>query len=79
MIVRAAAATSSRVDTARFPRSWSTAAWGDKDAFVPMQYGIDAARRMPDGEFHAITDAGHSVWLDQPAATAGAINEFLDR
>jgi pimeloyl-ACP methyl ester carboxylesterase len=53
--------------------------WGDKDAFVPMQYGVDAARRMPDGEFHTITDAGHVVWLDQPAATAGAINEFLDR
>jgi pimeloyl-ACP methyl ester carboxylesterase len=44
-----------------------------------MQYGVDAARRMPDGEFHTITDAGHVVWLDQPAATAGAINEFLDR
>lgn len=51
--------------------------WGEKDKFAPPSSGKDMATRMPSAEIEVFADAGHKPYLDQPAATAVAINSFL--
>lgn len=50
-------------------------AWGDRD-FAPAAAGRAIARQMPDARFELVPDAGHLLWLDQPAAAAALIRQF---
>ena len=53
--------------------------WGDRDRVIPRSYadkfvaGIGGETRI-----ETISDAGHLADIDQPAAAAAAIREFLD-
>ncbi|MBJ19464.1 MAG: alpha/beta hydrolase [bacterium] len=52
--------------------------WGDQDRIVPQSY----AKRFVAGlagpsETHIVTGAGHQVWIDDPLASAQAIEKFL--
>jgi haloalkane dehalogenase len=53
--------------------------WGEQDRFA----GVKMARRfheeLPGSELVLIEDAGHFVWDDEPARTAGALVDFLQR
>jgi pimeloyl-ACP methyl ester carboxylesterase len=52
--------------------------WGAEDRVVQPSY----AKRFASGlagpvETHVIPGAGHQVWIDDPAASANAVNRFL--
>jgi haloalkane dehalogenase len=53
--------------------------WGGQDKFA----GVKMARRfheeLPGSELVLLEDAGHFVWDDEPARTAGALVDFLQR
>jgi haloalkane dehalogenase len=53
--------------------------WGEQDRFA----GVKMARRfheeLPGSELVLLEDAGHFVWDDEPARTAGALVDFLQR
>lgn len=54
--------------------------WGEQDRLVPASY----ARRFAAGiagksELRAIAGAGHLVWIDEPEASAEAVQAFLAR
>jgi pimeloyl-ACP methyl ester carboxylesterase len=51
-------------------------AWGDRD-FAPVDAGREIAHHIPDARFEVVRDAGHLVWLDQPAAAARLIMQFI--
>ena len=40
---------------------------------------VEIATLITDDELKIIADAGHSVHLEQPELTAGAINDFIGR
>jgi haloalkane dehalogenase len=53
--------------------------WGEEDKFA----GVKMARRfheeLPGSELVLLEDAGHFVWDDEPALTARALVDFLQR
>ena len=51
--------------------------WGDRDPFGAPDVGRMIAARMPDARLQVFDDASHLVWLDQPAACAEAVVDFL--
>jgi pimeloyl-ACP methyl ester carboxylesterase len=44
-------------------------AWGDHD-FAPIENGRSISRAIPSSTFEVVRDAGHLVWIDQPAEVA---------
>ncbi len=48
--------------------------WGDRD-FAPVVAGEHIAGQMPGATFEVVPDAGHLLWLDQPAAAARLLLE----
>ena len=44
-------------------------AWGDRD-FAPVAAGREIARAVPTARFEVVPDAGHLLWIDQPATAA---------
>jgi pimeloyl-ACP methyl ester carboxylesterase len=52
--------------------------WGDQDRVAAFRIGDELARRMSDGKFTLIEDAGHLPQLDQPEAVAEAMNPELE-
>lgn len=44
-----------------------------------LEAARDLARRLPNAEVGEFADAGHAVHLEQPAAFAGKVREFLRR
>jgi pimeloyl-ACP methyl ester carboxylesterase len=50
-------------------------AWGDHD-FAPVDAGREIARHVPGARFEVVRDAGHLVWLDQPAVAARLIAQL---
>ncbi|HEY0780458.1 MAG TPA: alpha/beta hydrolase, partial [Gemmatirosa sp.] len=51
--------------------------WGDRDTFGSSAEGQAMSRLMPNGRAEVIADAGHLVWLDQPARCAELVTGFL--
>jgi pimeloyl-ACP methyl ester carboxylesterase len=50
---------------------------GTEDAAVPFEKGRELAARIPGARFAAVEGAGHCAPLEQPAAVARALAEFL--
>ena len=53
-------------------------AWGERDGIALPAYGRGYADAFPDGHFVPVADAGHFPQIEQPAATLGAIGDFVD-
>jgi pimeloyl-ACP methyl ester carboxylesterase len=51
--------------------------WGSADRIVAPAYAQEFAKRIAGAEVKLITDAGHLPHLEQPAAVAAAVDEFL--
>jgi 2-hydroxy-6-oxonona-2,4-dienedioate hydrolase len=52
---------------------------GTKDTFASIDTGKQIAAALPDCRFHAIPDAGHLPWLENPIACGGLIRNFLEK
>jgi len=50
---------------------------GDQDLATPPSLGRELAAALPNAHFDLIEDAGHLPSLEQPAALAGKIEQFL--
>jgi 2-hydroxy-6-oxonona-2,4-dienedioate hydrolase len=50
---------------------------GTKDNFASVETGKQIVSALPNGTFHAIDRAGHLPWLENPAACARLIFDFL--
>lgn len=53
--------------------------WGADDAWIPVDRAHRLAEMIPGAELTVIPEAGHLVHLDQPAALAVSITEWLLR
>ena len=42
--------------------------WGERDPFLPAQFGRRYAERLPNAEYLGLADAGHWPWIDRPEA-----------
>ncbi len=51
--------------------------WGTHDQVADADVARDLVERMPAAKLAVIDNAGHIPHLDQPEATAAAINGFL--
>lgn len=51
--------------------------WGRHDRLVPLRHARDAASRLPCAELAVIPGAGHAPQLEQPDATAAALQQFF--
>lgn len=52
--------------------------YGEKDAFVPPGYGERFAALLRDVRAELVSDAGHMIQREQPAAVAALLRGFLD-
>jgi 2-hydroxy-6-oxonona-2,4-dienedioate hydrolase len=52
---------------------------GTKDSFASVEIGEDIVAALPSGTFRAIDGAGHLPWLENPAACARLIQDFLGK
>jgi pimeloyl-ACP methyl ester carboxylesterase len=50
---------------------------GDRDALTGVRIGDVVTAGLPNGTHVTIPGAGHYPWVDEPAAFAAAVNEFL--
>jgi haloalkane dehalogenase len=53
--------------------------WGGQDPFSSARMGGRFEAAIPDSELRVFDGAGHFVWEDEPAATCGALVDFLER
>jgi haloalkane dehalogenase len=53
--------------------------WGEDDRFAAVRMAQRFHRELPGSELAVIDGAGHFVWDDEPARTARALVDFLDR
>ncbi len=51
--------------------------WGAEDRLVPPIYAEDFLRHIPGARIERVEKAGHAPHLEQPAAVAGLVREFL--
>jgi len=51
--------------------------WGERDRTIPLAHGSRAHAEAPGSRFATIPGSGHFPNLDQPAALAGILREFL--
>jgi pimeloyl-ACP methyl ester carboxylesterase len=51
--------------------------WGDGDRLVPPVYADEFAGRLRDARIQMVANAGHAPQLEQPAAVARAVRDFL--
>lgn len=54
-------------------------AWGAEDAWIPVDRAHRLAATIPGAELAIVEDAGHLVHLDQPAALASVLTEWVLR
>jgi pimeloyl-ACP methyl ester carboxylesterase len=54
-------------------------AWGEQDGVIPLAYGRAFAGAFPLATFVPIAGAAHFPHLEQPAATLGAISDFVSK
>ncbi len=50
---------------------------GDDDPIVPLVNGRILARLIPDARLHVVPGGGHLFLLEDPAAVAARVSEFL--
>lgn len=51
--------------------------WGSADTDTPLSDGETMARLIPDARLRVLVGAGHYAYLERPAETCAAIDEFL--
>jgi pimeloyl-ACP methyl ester carboxylesterase len=51
--------------------------WGASDHVVTTEYGRAYAAAIPHAKFEVVAEAGHLPWLEQPAATFRALDQFV--
>jgi hypothetical protein len=51
--------------------------WGADDRLVPSIYEDEFSKRLARTRVHIITGAGHAPHLEDPAAVAGLVRDFL--
>jgi len=51
--------------------------WGEADPFGGVEVGRRACAAMPAASIESVPNAGHLPWLDDPAANAQVIRDFL--
>jgi pimeloyl-ACP methyl ester carboxylesterase len=51
--------------------------WGDEDRLVPRAYADEFAKRLRRARVEVVKGAGHCPDLEQPQATARAVQQFL--
>ncbi len=51
--------------------------WGGEDRLVPPIYAEDFLRHIPGARIETVEKAGHAPHLEQPAAVAGLVCDFL--
>jgi pimeloyl-ACP methyl ester carboxylesterase len=51
--------------------------WGEHDRLVPRAYAKEFAGRIADTRLEVVAGAGHAPHLEQPDATARAVQAFL--
>ncbi len=51
--------------------------WGSEDAWIPVDRAHRLAELIPGARLRIVDGAGHLVQLDQPAALAVALTEWL--
>jgi pimeloyl-ACP methyl ester carboxylesterase len=51
--------------------------WGKEDRIVPPLYAEEFARRLGGARTEIVGQAGHAPHLEQPAAVAGLVRDFL--
>jgi pimeloyl-ACP methyl ester carboxylesterase len=51
--------------------------WGEDDRIVPVSAGHAYARALPGARFATVPAAGHFVDMEQPAALARLVLDFL--
>ncbi len=52
--------------------------WGESDGIVTPAYGAAYAAAFPNARFEIVEHAGHLPQIEQPAATFGLIDAYLD-
>ena len=50
---------------------------GREDLLFPLAESEHFAKRLPNATFSVIDNAAHSIWIEQPAAFAACVLEFL--
>lgn len=53
--------------------------WGDADTFADAGFPSRVRAALPSAEVVVLEGAGHTPWLDDASAVAGALGSFLDR
>jgi len=51
--------------------------WGEHDRLVPRAYAKEFAGRIADTRLEVVAGAGHAPHLEQPDATARAVQAFF--
>ena len=52
--------------------------WGENDAIIPPEQGVQLSQTIPNAQLEMISDAGHSPHMDQPEITAEKLLAFLN-
>ncbi len=52
-------------------------AWGERDRTIPISHGLAAHEAVPHSRFVTLPGAAHFPHLEQPAALAEALHEFI--
>jgi len=52
--------------------------WGEEDRLVPRAYAKEFAGRLAETRLEVVAGAGHAPQLEQPEATARAVQAFLE-
>jgi len=75
-------ATTERVDSRELLSSIScptTVIHGAEDRLIPVEVGRELAAAIPGAELVIIEGAGHLAFSEQPALSASAVRQFLER
>jgi pimeloyl-ACP methyl ester carboxylesterase len=67
------AAAGARLGELRCP---ALVAWGARDPYLPVKFGREYARVLPDAELVELDGAGHWPWIERPELV-GRVLEFL--
>jgi pimeloyl-ACP methyl ester carboxylesterase len=51
--------------------------WGEEDRLVPPAYAEEFVRRVAGARLHTVERAGHAPHLEEPAAVARTVRDFL--
>jgi 4,5:9,10-diseco-3-hydroxy-5,9,17-trioxoandrosta-1(10),2-diene-4-oate hydrolase len=51
--------------------------WGRNDRLFPVEYGVMAAKIIPNAKIHQISEAGHLSMIDQPEIFNKILSDFL--